>query len=296
MLSAATTLALAVFISPAARADVASSLDAANMRCTEFLAGAAGNVTVANSLTLSGSYQNAAYTDMSTAMGLQNYNVSQSGQAPRCSLPPAQQDIAAISARAKSDLDFDGGGGFGIAGNASYYNQQLAQGRTQTNGQSNVTLALNRQNTAIEKLNPFTGRPVTVSASSSIETSNYGVSKLHDLFTSSISGSTGWIAAGGSTNHTESLTMTFTGFTRTRLELWPRTDFTGGFPKAMTVSVQNGSTWQTLASATNMTRPSSGPYTLALPATSGTTFKVDFTSLEDLGGWYSVHLAELRIY
>ncbi|WP_434447317.1 hypothetical protein [Lentzea sp. E54] len=94
------------------------------------------------------------------------------------------------------------------------------------------------------------------------------------------------------------MTLEFFSSTKSQLELWPRSDTARGFgfPRALTLSVQTSSGgWQPIASASNLALPSSGPYTLSFPPTTGSIFKIDFTSLyHNYGNGIDSYMATLN--
>ncbi|RKP56286.1 discoidin domain-containing protein [Cohnella endophytica] len=125
----------------------------------------------------------------------------------------------------------------------------------------------------------------TVTASSTVDNTDWGVAKATDGTTSSIGGSMGWSSANSlTTNHTEWVTVDLgTSQSFSKVVLYPRNDGvnTGyGFPINFTIDVStNNSTWNTVITNTGYALPSGTGQTFTFAAQNARYIRVNGTSL-----------------
>lgn len=145
----------------------------------------------------------------------------------------------------------------------------------------------------------------TVTASSTYNTTNWGVGKAVDGERSSVAGKYGWTSNDSvASNHTEWI-MVDLGTTATigKVDLYPRTDAGNagyGFPVDFTIQVSaDGTAWNTVVSRTAYPLPGGAVQSFSFTAAQARYVKVTGTSLRQNpsdSNYYRMQLAELEVY
>lgn len=138
-------------------------------------------------------------------------------------------------------------------------------------------------------------------ASSSLETSDFGMAKVHDGTRNSVAGSVGWTSNNTPTvNHTEYITFDMgSGKSISRVDLFPRnqTNYVGnGFPVDFTIQVSNDNVnWTTVISRTGYAQPDQNVQSFSFTAQTARYVKIQGTNLRN-NGEYRMQFAEVGIY
>jgi hypothetical protein len=145
----------------------------------------------------------------------------------------------------------------------------------------------------------------TVTASSSVENSDWGKVKATDGQRSSVTGSMGWSSNNSlTTNHTEQVTVDMGAASSiTKVDLYPRSDSpnTGyGFPVNFTIQVSTDNTnWTTVVTKTGYALPGATVQSFTFTAANARYVKIEGTSLRanpNDGSRYRMQFAEIEIY
>lgn len=145
----------------------------------------------------------------------------------------------------------------------------------------------------------------TLTASSSGESSDWGISRINDGQLNSVSGSSGYTSQNSlATNHTEYIKLDL-GASKTvaKVDLFPRNDGvnTGyGFPVDFTIQVSSDNVnWTTVVTRTGYAKPGNAVQSFTFPAASARYVKLEATSLRSNpndGNSYRLQLNEMEIY
>lgn len=144
-----------------------------------------------------------------------------------------------------------------------------------------------------------------VTASSTYETANWGLTKVTDGGRSTVSNSNGWTSSSNlTTNHTEWVKVDLGLSTSiSKVDLYPRNDGvnTGyGFPINFTIDVsQDNVTWTSVVTKTNYSLPTGTAQSFAFPTQNARYVRVNGTSLRanpNDGNTYRMQLAEFEVY
>jgi hypothetical protein len=150
---------------------------------------------------------------------------------------------------------------------------------------------------------PNFARISSIINTSSLDTTDFGASRVNDQKRSVVSGSAGWSSNNSlATNHTESITFNMQAAkTISRVDLYPRNDFNNigvGFPVNFTVQVASaaGGPWTTVVTQTAYPLPNPNVQSFSFAATSAQYVKVEGTSLRLNGTEYRMQFAEVEIH
>ncbi|MGO4270769.1 discoidin domain-containing protein [Paenibacillus sp. TAF58] len=144
-----------------------------------------------------------------------------------------------------------------------------------------------------------------VTASSTLENSNFSTSKVIDGQRNSVTGSMGWTSNNSlTTNHTESVTFDM-GSSRSvaKVDLYPRND-TGNvgqnFPIDFTIQTSTDNVnWTTAVTRTAYTQPGNAVQSFSFPAINARYVKIEGTNLQPNpsdANRYRMAFAEVELY
>lgn len=142
-----------------------------------------------------------------------------------------------------------------------------------------------------------------VTATSSLENSDWGLAKVNDQIQNSVAGSAGYSSNNSvSVNHTESITFDMLAAkTINRIDLYPRNYYGvigAGFPINFTVQVATnaGGPWTTVVTQTGYAKPGHTVQSFSFASQSARYVKVEGTSLRLNGTEYRMQFSEIEIH
>jgi alpha-L-rhamnosidase len=144
----------------------------------------------------------------------------------------------------------------------------------------------------------------TVTASTTVENTDWGKAKATDGQRSSVSGSRGWTSLDALTNHAEWVTVDLgSNKSITKVDLYPRSDGADagyGFPVDFTIKVSTDNTnWTTVITRTGYAKPAAVVQSFTFTSQSARYVKVDATTLRSNpndGNRYRLQFAEIEVY
>ncbi|MBM7564780.1 hypothetical protein JOC55_001721 [Paenibacillus sacheonensis] len=154
---------------------------------------------------------------------------------------------------------------------------------------------------------PNLAKGATLSASSSVEDSSWGLAKANDHIRSGVPGSNGWSSSANlSANHTESVTLNLQA-TRsvTKVDLYPRNDngnVGAGFPVDFTIQVaaNAGGPWTTVVTQAGYAQPGGTVQSFSFAAQTARYVRIEGTSLRQIaaeaGTPYRMQFSEIEAY